>query len=117
MTELILHRDRDAAGRNETDAQGSESSAGSERGGWRQGPSACLQGEGKPDLSSGCPLDLRLYLRPGLRTAGGVWGSVIHWVLWASVFPFLGRGGHQMMPKDPKVDITVSQLCFVFLLL
>ena len=60
-------------------------------------------------------LDLRLYLRLGLRTAGGVWGSVIHWVLWASVFPFLGREGHQTMPKDPKVDITVSHLCFVFL--
>lgn len=115
MTELILHRGRDAAGRNETDAQGSDSSAGSEAGGRRQGPSACLQGERKPDLPRGGPLDLRLYLRLGLRTAGGVWGSVIHWVLWASVFPFLGRGGHQMMPKDPEADITVSHLCFVFL--
>ena len=53
MTELILHHERDATGRNETDAQGSASTAGSEAGAWRQGSSACLQGEGKLGLSRG----------------------------------------------------------------
>lgn len=113
MTELILHHERDATGEMKRMLRGLIQQLGARLG---PGDKVCLPArQGEAGFEPGGLPGSQVIPQTGIKNFWGCLGIwLVYWVLWASVFPFLGRGGHQSMPMTPR-QTSLCPIFFVFL--